>query len=96
MAADVLTYNALAEVNQELKAESAALTAAITAAESGGGGGGGAETTTQEIMRNAYSPNAGLWCMIPTGSASSEADPHAGGWSGGIKVCDTSNYRRSG
>ena len=96
MAADVLTYNALAEVNQELKAESAALTAAITAAESGGGGGGAAETTTQAIMKNAYSPNAGLWCMIPTGSASSEADPHAGGWSGGIKVCDTSNYRRCG
>ena len=95
MAADVLTYNALQEVNQELKDESAALTAAITAAESGGGGGA-AGTTTQEIMKNAYSPNAGLWCMIPRGSASSEADPAAGAWSGGIKVCDTSNYRRCG
>ena len=96
MAADVLTYNALAEVNQELKAESAALTAAITAAEGGGGGGGAAETSTSQIMKNAVSPNAGLWCMIPRGSASTEEDPAAGGWSGGIKVCDTSQYHRCG
>tara|TARA_B100001175_G_scaffold72593_1_gene60372 strand:+ start:776 stop:1855 length:1080 start_codon:yes stop_codon:yes gene_type:complete len=99
MAADVLTYNALQEINQELKAESVGLTSAITAAEGGGGGGGGASpstTSTSEIMMNTVSPNAGLWCMIPRGSASSEADPAAGGWSGGIKVCDTSQYHRCG
>ena len=32
MAADVLTYNALVEINQELKAESVGLTSAINAA----------------------------------------------------------------
>jgi len=100
MAADVLTYNALAEVNQELKAESAALTAAITVAEGGGGGGGGGAapetTSTTEIMKNAVSPNAGLWCMIPRGSASTEESPNTGGWTGGVKVCDTSQYHRCG
>ena len=98
MAADVLTYNALQEINQELKAESVGLTSAITAAEGGGGGGGGAAetTSTSQIMMNTVSPNAGLWCMIPRGSNSTETSPDTGSWSGGIKVCDTSQYHRCG
>ena len=39
MAIDVLTYNALQEVNQELKAEITQLTDDIATASSGGGGG---------------------------------------------------------
>ena len=97
MAADVLTYNALQEINQELKAESVGLSSAISTIENAGSGGGGAaETSTSKIMKNTVSPNAGLWCMIPTGSNSSESDPHNGSWSGGIKVCDTSQYHRCG
>ena len=44
MAADVLTYNALAEINQELRAESVGLTSAITLAleDICGGGPAGA------------------------------------------------------
>ena len=44
MAADVLTYNALAEINQELRAENVGLGSAIIEAGGalpGGGGGGG-------------------------------------------------------
>tara|TARA_B100000131_G_scaffold278472_1_gene282996 strand:- start:1860 stop:2933 length:1074 start_codon:yes stop_codon:yes gene_type:complete len=97
MAADVLTYNALQEINQELKAESVGLSSAISTIENAGSGGGGAtETSTSKIMQNTVSPNAGLWCMIPTGSNSTESDPHNGSWSGGIKVCDTSQYHRCG
>ena len=58
MAADVLTYNALAEVNQELKAEIAALTVGISSA-SGGGGGGVDNTDNIAIMGGAGAPNAG-------------------------------------
>ena len=49
MAADVLTYNALQEINQELKAESAALTAGITSAGGGGGEGGAVIITDFQI-----------------------------------------------
>ena len=49
MAIDVLTYNALQEVNQELKAELADLTAQVTAV-SGGGGGGSENATAIDVV----------------------------------------------
>ena len=87
MAADVLTYNALVEVNQELKAESAALTAAITAAS--GGGGSPPTDPTEIILKGAGSPNVGFTCRIPR-------NPETGSWTAGVKVCDTSQYHRCG
>ena len=88
MAADVLTYNALQEINQELKAESAALSVGITSALGGGGGGGADNTDNILITSGAGAPNTGLWCMIPkTASA-------GGAWTSGFKVCETSNYKR--
>ena len=89
MAADVLTYNALAEVNQELKAEIAALTVGITSA-SGGGGGGVDNTDNIAIMGGAGAPNAGMWCQIPKVAAA------GGAWTNGFKVCDTTSYKRCG
>ena len=50
MAADVLTYNALQEINQELKAESAALTAGISSASGSGGGGGSVDYTNEKLI----------------------------------------------
>jgi len=87
MAADVLTYNALQEINQELKAESAALSVGITSAL-GGGGGGAANTDSILMVSGAGAPNAGMWCMIPKVAA------EGGTWTGGFKVCETSNYKR--
>ena len=90
MAADVLTYNALQEINQELKAESVGLTSAITAAAGGGGGGGAsADPDVLSSLKYAGSPNFGLQCMIPR-------NPESGSWTGGVKVCDTSQYHRCG
>ncbi len=89
MAADVLTYNALQEINQELKAESAVLSAGITSAGGGGDSGGAVDYTDQKaIVAGAGAPNAGLWCMIPKNAAS------GGSWTGGFKVCETSSYKR--
>ena len=88
MAADVLTYNALQEINQELKAESVGLSSAITAASSGGGGAAD-NTNTVTVLAGAGAPNFGLQCMIPR-------NPESGSWTGGIKVCDTSQYHRCG
>ena len=90
MAADVLTYNALQEINQELKAESVGLSSAIATA-SGGGGGGGASADPDVLSSLKYSgsPNMGLQCMIPR-------NPESGSWTGGIKTCDTSQYHRCG
>ena len=88
MAADVLTYNALQEINQELKAESAALSVGITSALGGGSGGGGSNTDSILMVSGAGAPNTGLWCMIPKVAA------EGGAWTGGFKVCETSNYKR--
>ena len=89
MAADVLTYNALQEINQELKAESAALTAGISSASGEGGGGGAVDYSNQKlIVAGAGAPNSGLWCMIPKNAA------EGGSWTGGFKVCDTTSYKR--
>ncbi len=90
MAADVLTYNALVEINQELKAESVGLTSAINAAYGDGGGSdsGPSNAVEIEMIKNAGAPNTGMWCMIPKNAAA------GGSWTGGFKVCETSNYRR--
>ena len=102
MAADVLTYNALAEINQELRAESVGLTSAIALAYEDVCGGGPAgppgpppatsegAVGLQEIMKGAGSPNLGLSCMIPRFAEGQTS------WTGGIKVCDTSQYHRCG
>tara|TARA_B100001094_G_scaffold9552_1_gene8532 strand:+ start:682 stop:1728 length:1047 start_codon:yes stop_codon:yes gene_type:complete len=87
MAADVLTYNALQEVNQELKAESATLSAGITSA-GGGGGAGDPSDDCRLMLSGAGAPNTLLWCMIPKTAA------EGGSWTGGFSVCETSNYKR--
>ena len=98
MAADVLTYNALQEINQELKAESVGLTSAIAEAAPPPTPPAPPAPTSEgavayvEVMKGAGSPNLGLSCMIPRypdgGSSSS--------WTSGFQVCDTSQYHRCG
>ena len=68
MAIDVLTYNALQEVNQELRRELADLSAQVTDATGGGGGGASgppALSTQCEILRKvteaSYMLNANQW-----------------------------------
>ena len=97
MAADVLTYNALAEINQELRAENVGLGSAIIEAGGslgGGGGGGGAASEVNQdnidIVKWAGSPNFGLSCLIPKVPASGAS------WTSGFKVCDTTSYFRCG
>ena len=85
MAIDVLTYNALQEVNQELKRELGDLTDQITEAS---GGGGGAATagppialqceSLRKIGEAAYMLNANQWCMIPTTMGACPVCPNAG------------------
>jgi hypothetical protein len=87
MAADVLTYNAIQEINQELKAEQASLQVGITSAAPEEAGAGNAADCI-EILKGAGAPNTGLWCMIPKTAAA------GGAWTGGFKVCETSSYRR--
>lgn len=96
MAADVLAYNALAEINQELREQVVGLTTAII--DAGGTMGQplqcapGVDLSERKrcILNNAGSPNAGMWCMVPDLPASGAS------WTTGFKVCDTTNYRRCG
>jgi hypothetical protein len=78
MAADVLLYNSLNEVNIQLAQESAELTTAIATKAAATG------DPLAEIIGNAGPNQANLWCLIPEGS----------GWTTGLKVCDTTNYKR--
>ena len=96
MAVDVLTYNALAEVNQGLRAKIVDLDASITELEGGGGGGGSANSVVQDTVLFSGPRNPMLWCLIPSGSAYTAESPTAGGWTNGFKVCDQSGYFRCG
>ena len=87
MAIDVLTYNALQEVNQELKTELADLTAQVTAV-SGGGGGGGANATAIDVVEHSSMLQANQWCRIPTEPA------EGGNFTSGVMVCDATGYWR--
>ena len=87
MAIDVLTYNALQEVNQELKAELADLTAQVTAV-SGGGGGGSQNQTAIDVVEHSSMLQANQWCRIPTQPA------EGGNFTSGVMVCDATGYWR--
>ena len=88
MAVDVLTYNALAEINQGLRAKIADLDASITALESGGGG---AMSDAQKAVCYSQGWQPKLWCLIPKYAEGTTS------WSGGgFKVCDTTSYKRCG
>ena len=89
MAVDVLTYNALAEINQGLRDKIQALDASITALEGGGGGGGGI-TDAQKAVCFSKGWQGMLWCAIPKLPASGAS------WTNGFKVCDQSGYFRCG
>ena len=104
MAIDVLTYNALQEVNQELRQELADLTQQVTDA-GGGGGGGGANTpslteqcnTLRKVAEAGYMLNANQWCLIPTTMGACPLCPDGGtAFTTGFKVCDTTGYYRCG
>ena len=90
MAVDVLTYNALAEINQGLRAKIAELDASITALEGGGGGGGTTLSDPQRAVAASQGWHGQLWCAIPKTAASGAS------WTGGVTVCDTSGYYRCG
>ena len=105
MAIDVLTYNALQEVNQELRRELGDLTDQVTEASSGGGGApatAGPPIALQcEVLRKvgeaAYMLNANQWCMIPTTMGACPVCPNGGtAFTNGFKVCDTTGYYRCG
>ena len=91
MAVDVLTYNALAEINQGLRDKIQALDASITELE-GGGGGGGASNALKETIRLSGPRNPRLWCLIPSGSNHTPECPSQGSWTSGFKVCDATGY----
>ena len=89
MAVDVLTYNALAEINQGLRDKITALDASITELESGGGGGGG-QTANNKLVQFSGARNPMLWCgLIPNA-------PETGSFNNGFSVCDQSGYYRCG
>tara|TARA_B100001113_G_C21113170_1_gene624177 strand:- start:809 stop:1939 length:1131 start_codon:yes stop_codon:yes gene_type:complete len=96
MAADVLTFNAIQEVNEELRAQIAEVHASIVAngGYAGGGGGPTAEgTELQRKVRYGFKQNPVYFgCMIPknpTGEGAQDFDS-------GLKVCDDTGYYRCG
>jgi len=89
MAVDVLTYNALAEINQGLRDKITSLDASITELESAGSGGGG-QTANNKLVQFSGARNPMLWCgLIPNA-------PETGSFNNGFKVCDQSGYYRCG
>ena len=89
MAADVLLYNALNEINIGLQSRSAELDTLLatknsicSALES--------QVSASALIANAGPNQANLWCLIPTLPATGCA------WTSDFKVCDTTNYKRSG
>ena len=91
MAIDVLTYNALQEINQELKAEITQLTDDIATAQSGGGGGGSANADAIEVVEHSSMLQANQWCRIPTKHTENTVS-----FTNGFKVCDDTGYFRCG
>tara|TARA_X000000368_G_scaffold418761_1_gene419836 strand:- start:2080 stop:3153 length:1074 start_codon:yes stop_codon:yes gene_type:complete len=92
MAVDVLTYNALQQVNEELRKEIASLTDDITTAQASGGGGGATKTDAQCIVEMSNMLQANQWCQIPTG----HGEDGTGTFGNGFKVCDDTGYYRCG
>ena len=88
MAVDVLTYNALAEINQGLRAKIVDLDASINALQSGGGGGGMSDAQKAVAASQGWQPYLG--CLIPKYAEGTTS------WSAGFKVCDTTSYKRCG
>ena len=89
MAIDVLTYNALQEVNEKLKEELQTLTDDIATASASGGGGAADNSTAIEIVDASSMLQANQWCRIPTA-------PATGSFTQGFKVCDSAGYFRCG
>jgi hypothetical protein len=81
MAADVLLYNALNEINKDLVATSAELSTLITNKLASYGG-----DPLVELIANSGPSQANQWCRIPEGS----------GWTTGFKVCDTTSAKSLG
>ena len=91
MAADVLTFNAIQEVNEELRDQIEDVKAKITEL-SGGGGGGTSETDLQKKIRLGFKQNPIYFgCLIPK-----EPTDGAGNFNNGITVCDASGNFRCG
>lgn len=91
MAADVLLYNALNEINQGIVNSNAGLNAGIacqnslcTAAQTD------INTNAPLIVGNSGPNQANMWCLIPTLPATSCA------WTGDLKVCDTTTNFQCG
>jgi len=91
MAIDVLTYNALQEVNQELKAEITQLTEDIATASGGGGGGSSANADAITIVEHSSMLQANQWCRIPDKHTDNTVS-----FTQGFKVCDATGYYRCG
>ncbi len=89
MAVDVLTYNALAEINQGLRDKITALDASITELEGAGSGGGSGQSANAKLVEFSGARNPNLWCLIPK-------QPETGSFNNGFKVCDQSGYYRCG
>ena len=92
MAIDVLTYNALQEVNQELKAEITQLTDDIATASSGGGGGGASPNADAiEVVEHSSMLQANQWCRIPDKHTDNTVS-----FTNGFKVCDDTGHYTCG
>lgn len=91
MAADVLAFNAIQEVNEELRAQIAEVKASITANEASGGGGT-SETDLQKKIRLGFKQNPHYFgCLIPKQPA------EGGDFNNGIQLCNNAgNYWRCG
>jgi len=91
MAADVLLYNALNDLNAGKRAQVAALDSQIAAkATECAGYESTIATNSVAIVNHAGPEHPELWGLIPT-------QPEAGGnFDSGFKVCDTSGYYRCG
>ena len=92
MAADVLTFNAIQEVNQELREQIAEVKAKIAELQGGGGGGGSSETDLQKKIRLGFKQNPHYFgCLIPKQPA------EGGDFNNGFCVCNgAGNYWRCG